>query len=584
MALSMHIKLLLALCIIKNVICANTWVRDSSLIDMSIRSQRDVSQPIPIDQLTSVGFSLNTMLFNKDGYTLSALDDLKSYLDIGAQTLVVELYWNEFTQKWQLCPAPFPRNSTSNLDVAETLEWKGNTYKCQALLTTSLLMQTIYSFLSETNSNLDVNIIELLFKLKTILAETTTNRTNTLQDIYTSTNTSFNSLGNSTLSDTISSFGNLVFTPKDLDNYRVRQSQNSKYNTFYNQSSNTLPSLETFLFVDFKRVLVNVISNDVVNSSLSYNFTNADRDQIFFSNSNLRTTIQSTSNTSVYDKCVESLNNRKENVTALNEISLTTNFEYIVDHENKPFTNSTYRDYIRCGISPIFNSSHYIVNNDGNDTNTTENSEIIENFVPLSFWSWAPGQPNTGDNSANFNMNVTEISKSNAFKCVALFADGWHVVDCYSRYHYACQKNGSPHEWIVNDDEKSYFDSFSDPDCPEGYDFTLPRLSLESLSLKDAIEENNRSYPVWIDLNDITVTNCFVSGGPYAQCPYQRTVTRSKLVRLIAPSFLVALFIVVAIFVDKIFTKHPIQTNRKRYWKRIINEYNEKNEYEGVPS
>ena len=582
MALSMHIKLLLLVCFIKNVICADSWVRDSSLIDMSARSQRDVSQPIPIDQLSSVGLSLNTMLFNKDGYTLSALDDIKSYLMLGAQTLVVELYWNEFTQKWQLCPAPFPRNSTSNLDVAETLEWKGNTYKCQALLTTTLLMQTISSFLSGTNSNLDVNIVELLFKLKTILAETTTNRTSTLQEIYNSTNPSFNSLGNSTLSDTISSFGNLVFTPKDLDDYRVRQTQNANYNTFYNQSSNTLPSLGTFLLVDFKRILVNVISNDVVKSPLSYNFTNVDRDQIFFSNSNLRTTILSTSNTTAYNECVESLNNHKENISALNETSLTTNFRYIIDHENNPFTNSTYRNYVRCGISPIFNSSHYIVDNDGSDTNTTENSEIIENFVPLSFWSWAPGQPNNGDNSAEFNTNVTEKSESSAFKCVALFADGWHVVDCYSRYHYACQKNGSPHEWIVKDDKRSYFDSFSDFDCPEGYDFTLPRLSLESLSLKDAIEESNISYPVWIDLNDISVTNCFVSGD--AQCPYQRTVTRSKLVRLIAPSFLVALFIVVAIFVDKICTKHPIHTNRKRYWKRIINEYNEKNEYEGVPS
>ena len=88
------------------------------------------------------------------------------------------------------------------------------------------------------------------------------------------------------------------------------------------------------------------------------------------------------------------------------------------------------------------------------------------------------------------------------------------------------------------------------------------------------VKQENVNYPIWIDLNDITVENCFVSGGPYAQCPYQETVTTDKFVRMIAPSFVVAMVVLVLIFIEKCFVKHqskPIGNDiGKRQYKNIM--------------
>ena len=146
--------------------------------------------------------------------------------------------------------------------------------------------------------------------------------------------------------------------------------------------------------------------------------------------------------------------------------------------------------------------------------------------------------------------------------------EGWEVSNCYEKYLFACQNKLSRNEWKLNNSTKRNYFDIDDDDCPEGYFFSLPRLNIEMLSLMTTVKQENVNYPIWIDLNDITVENCFVSGGPYAQCPYQETVTTDKFVRMIAPSFVVAMVVLVLIFIEKVFRKTPIQTNRKRYWKR----------------
>lgn len=53
---------------------------------------------------------------------------------------------------------------------------------------------------------------------------------------------------------------------------------------------------------------------------------------------------------------------------------------------------------------------------------------------------------------------------------------------------------------------------------------------------------------------------------------------------MIAPSFAVGVVVLVLILIENIFRTNPIQTNRKRYWKKAIQEYYNKNDFEGVPS
>ena len=574
---------------------APDMIQHSSQFTVAERTQRDVSKPVPIDQLVTPGISLNSLVYNTNGYVKLTLDVVVSHLSSGVQTFMLDLYWNEFTHIWQLCPAPFPSNVTNSLDDVVDLYWNGQQYRCEVGLTVDQLMNSIASFISSTHTNLEVNLLELLINLKTILA-TTSNKTSVTTSTYTSSNPAFNALGNSTLANTFASLGSYVFSPSDLATYRTSQMQNQEYSSFYNQSTNSLPLLDTVLFSYFKRIFINIVTVDLHSSANSYSFSSADNSTVFFLSMDLASTIVSNSNSEVLSNCDEINTSPVFNITTFDKLSLATHFRYVIDEDGYPFTNDTYSQYLRCGYSPILNATQYQIPN-LNNVLTSNILAIADTFMPISFWSWAKGEPRAPSsynlNSTNSNYTLAE-SDSNydssadgsqvAYQCVAVNENGWTVQNCYRALHYACQNDESPNDWIIPKEKKQYFEAYKDLTCPEGYRFSLPSLSVEMMSLQNSIRIQEAIYPVWIDLNDITVSNCFVSGGPYAECPYQRTVSEAGLAGLIAPSFVVAVVVLFLVFLEKIFRVNPIQTNRRRYWKRVIVEYNKKHDYEGVPS
>ncbi|KAK6205372.1 uncharacterized protein RJT21DRAFT_4730 [Scheffersomyces amazonensis] len=550
----------------------------TTVMQIAMRTQRDVSKPIPINQLTKPGISLNSLVFEGDGYVMDALDDVATLLRVGMKTFMIDLYWNEFTSIWQLCPAPFPSNIT-DVNATVDLSWNTLQYTCQPTLTIEKLMQVFNNYIVATNTNMNVDLIEILINLKSIQSK----RTNTT--LY--SNSMLNQMGNSTLNSTISSLGSYVFTPNDFHNYQENL-QINQYSNFYNSTSTILPSLSTVLLSDFRRILVNVVSNELVNSTRKYEISSEDTSVIFFSGISVNTTILDNNDDTI--KSCENIApyglNSSDSIEFFDELALNTNFQYVIDNDAYPFTNETYQQFIRCGNTPILNSTYYDFSLEATDYL----GEIVNNFLPISFWSWAPGEPS----SYNSNINDTHSQLGNltsdfegsqlAYKCVVFDKDGWRVDNCYRSYQYACQNLHSPNDWIIpKDSRKEYFQAYKES-CPNGYILSLPMSSIESASLSDAIEDQNATYPIWIDLNDITVAGCFVSGGPYADCPYQKTVSEARLVRLIAPSFIVAVLVLFMIIIEKIFRVNPIQTNRKRYWKRVVQEYNEKHGFEGVPS
>lgn len=610
-----YITVLLILVLnVSNVACASVdnWPDLSPQIEIAQRSQRDVAKYMLIDQVTGMGVSLNTLLFDKEGYTLDALNEVSTLLNVGVQTLMVNLYWNEFTQKWQLCPAPFPANITDDITSTKELHWEGKTYECQASLTADLLVQVINAYLAETNTNIKVNMLQLLFHLKSIRIDPPKkNMTSTETKEYISsfqpTDQSFIRLNNETLNETISSFGASLFTPSDLSSYRSSAYKERDNNGFYNETKQSFPNLNTFLLLDYKRMMTSVIANDLVKSRYTYNITSSDKRKLFIEGSGLDATIASLSDPDTVLKCSELIHNNQNSIQVYNDMSLKEHFRIVVDNNSTSFNNVTFSEFVRCGFSPILNASYYNVYDDEEDTNDLDGSlgDIIDNFIPLSFWSWAENQlvePDRGLNMSdttesegedNDNSNDADLVKRDleyddthtAYKCVVLDDNGWKVSDCYSKQPVACQKYGSPNNWYIDvKNKQAYFTAYKPESCPDTYYFGTPLLSIEMLALMNYIERKNISYPVWIDVNDITVPDCFVTGGPYATCPYQETVTKLKLVGLIAPSFIVAVVILALIFCEKLFRTNPIQTNRKRHWKKVINEYVQKYDYEGVPS
>lgn len=599
---------------VSNVACVsvNNWPDISPQIEIAQRSQRDVAKYILIDQVTGMGVSLNTLVFDKEGYTLDALNEVSTLLDVGVQTLMVNLYWNEFTQRWQLCPAPFPANITDDITSTKELHWDDKTYECEASLTVDLLVRVINTYLGETNTNIKVNMLQLLFHLKSIRIDPPKeNMTSTETKDYISsfqpTDLSFVRLNNDTLNKAVSSFGSSLFTPSDLSSYRSSAYQKRDNGGFYNETRRSFPNLNTFLLLDYKRVVTSVIANDLVKSRYNYNVTSSDKKKLFIEGSSLDATIASLSDPDDVLKCNELIYNDQNSIQLYNNVSLKEHFRIVVDNNSTSFTNVTFSEFVRCGFSPILNASYYNVYDDEEDANETSGSlgDIIDNFIPLSFWSWAEDQliepdrglnmSDTTDSNDEDNDNAYDVDPVKrdveyedshaAYKCVVLDENGWKVSDCYSKQPVACQKSGSPNNWHIDvKNKQAYFTAYRPDSCPDDYYFGTPLLSIEMVALMNYIERKNISYPIWIDVNDITVPDCFVTGGPYATCPYQETVTKLKLVGLIAPSFIVAVAILALIFCEKLFRTNPIQTNRKRHWKKAINEYVQKYDYEGVPS
>lgn len=561
------------------------------------RAQRDVSMNVPIDQQNTLGVSLNEVIFNELGYNMNSMNVIGSLLSIGVQTMMVDFYWNEYTTTWQLCPAPFPANSTYSANVTQELQWNHKTYKCEAQATIDSLMSTINNYTRSTNTNMDVNMLQLLVNLKSISLPEETRKNSSSNEAGTSSlstnlyqynNPLYSSLYTLTsLSDAVTQLGSNLYTPRDL------QVLSNPSPVFYSQSSKQYPTLSQFLLTDYRRISTFISSNELSQKSInSYNLTAIDNSTMFYSDS---LDLSTTSNTTTTQMC-HNLVNGTNSLDTLNDLSLKLHFRFVVDSHENPFTESTTREYVRCGYSPILNNLVYNIGHQF-DLNVTKNPDYLwEQFIiltPFSLWSWTVGQPlaettvtwettDNGDDDDAASGSDTQVAN----KCVVITSDGWTVTNCYDDHPFACQNTQEPNQWSISlnpDDRVEYFAASTDH-CPLGYVFAAPRLSIEMLGLMNTIRSSGIGYPVWIDMNDITVPQCFVTGGPYASCPYEKMVSYLKLVQMITPNIVVAAVILILIFLEKFVRKNPIQLNRKRHWKRKIVDFMEEHDYQGVPS
>lgn len=581
------------------------WPYLSEQQDDALRTQRDMAEDIPLDQLSFSGVSLNQLVFDPLGYNSDALNQVLSLLNVKTGALMLDLYWNEFTQTWQLCPAPFPNNLTKNLTNTVDVTWNGKTYQCQPGLTPTDLVSTISQYFRSSNVKVNANIMLVLLNLKSIYYEperTATNKTynytstvaDTVPTGYESPDASYLLVGNSTLAQSISGLGSWLFSPLDL----VTFSQSSPTGNYTNYYSSEYPTQNDFLFNLFKRTMVTVVNNNIHTSNKGYNISTADSDMIFIPDSaQFEPTFVNASNSTLLNTCSKRRHS-SFNSSLFSVVVGESRFRTVVDSETSPFTNETLHQWAQCGFNTILNASYSAYSPQfGVKANDTANQlgAIVSNFTPIQYWSWAPNEPNTslenstsalsdsdGSDSEDNPYEITSTTQV-AYKCIAMEPGGWSVKNCYDKYRVACQNESDPFDWALLSSLATYFDLTSDSRCPDRYVFNLPQLSVEQAALTTFLNSKNILAPVWIDVNDITVAGCFVTGGPYAECPYTKIVTTLNLIRQIAPSIVVAFVILLLIFYEKFVLMVPIHTNRKHHWKRALNQYY-KNEYEGVPS
>lgn len=563
-------------------------------------AQRDTSAIIPVDQLTSFGISLNRVIFDSVGYSNASLSYLTTFLNLKTGMFMLDLYWNDLSRKWQLCPAPFPLNQTLDLSQPVRIPWKGKTYTCQPSFSVNEFLRTFEDYLSRTNVRLEANVIQLAFNLKSITAarsnSTSYNATSVVKASGAETQhmEALLAVGNATLQDSLSPLMDYLFKPSDCKLVGSTLTHDTSQQFYYS----SFPTQYELIYTLYKRVLPFVLSNELSDAS-SYRVSSQDYDLMFFpDHSDFSPYVENLTNDTLAQE-IDNIYDHSTSSHTFGQIVNLSQFRLLIDSDEASFNNESITKYLKSGFTTVLNSSHYELHdtddadtyaNDDSETSTTNDSAVLyvlSDYIPISYWSWAPLEPVSfiqNDTQTGMSHNeswYTPSATQSAYQCVSIGKTGWALLNCYDKMRWACKNNSNPFSWEISDDTSTFF-QINDAECPPGFTVGVPRLSIEQFSLVSLLRSRNVNAPIWIDLNDITVSGCFVSGGPYALCPYKEVITTRSFIKSLAPSSLVALFLLFLILCHKCSTV-PIHSNRKRHWRKTITNYYKENDYEGVP-
>lgn len=654
------ITVLALACLFRAATALTNWPSLLDNLDDAIRSERDILDSIPVDQLSGLGVSLNRIVFDSIGYTSALLDIVNSVLNVKAAPLALDLYYNEYTSAWQLCPQPFPVNVAGNISLSRNVTGSNLTATCELTFAVSDLAVGIADYLQSLNVRLEGNLVPILLSLKRISRQLSNSTNSSVVNSFSSTQPQ----GNSSLSGLFSALSRFRFLPPDLANYNDL----SNYPTSVMYDS-VFPSQSQFLYSMFKRTFLMVVENEA-----NYTLTQEDIQDIFQADNNLNALVNYAQNiSSVLADCA--LSKLDYNSTEIRSFVASNPGRIIFDSNELPFSMDSVQSLAQCGWSPILNSSNYRISN-SSSIRANYTGEALNQFLPYGLWSWMPGQPEiplsdfqnpddldldgedavskrefedeifesesidepsvgdfggfwaaqhyrlvellgdlVGRDTSAFPANFPQKRKNtvqkrldwisellaisplhtrdtndsdtfglaSAYRCASTTAQGWSLSNCYDKHTLACQNDVDPFDWRFLKSRVSYFDSIDDSPCPDNYSFSAPLLGVEQLALAASMIHSEINE-TWIDINDITVPGCFVSGGPYAACPYRHAVTTSKIITRAAPSIIVAVLVLVLMLFERFFLMKPIHGNRNRHWKRVLSNYYKENDFEGVPS
>lgn len=335
-----------------------------------------------------------------------------------------------------------------------------------------------------------------------------------------------------------------IYTPDDL---RSDQMIGATYDSF-GQTASGWPTLNNFLYSRRRRVVITELSNTLNYSESPY----------IFNSSILHYDLK--------NKTLET----PDTIAQLLNISAIS-WRYL----EAEFTPAEIREYINMGFSPVI-ANRYTMDNLTNIMSLLNHSVV---------WSWDTNQPITthtatkqnSDSLVAYNCAVLKYTPSNS-------SAYWQVDNCYEKYQALCSFTEEDYKWAVTEARDTYFafDRRSENHCPDGYNFALPRTPLEQFSLILYLANSTyRNTQIWVDMNSIAVSNCWVTGGPYATCPYQKVVSRRNFVAMLTPVTVCCFFILILVSYLNLL-RVPIHSNRKN-WKWIVNEAS-KSELDGVPS
>lgn len=537
-------------------------------------SQRDMAYNASVVEASVLGLNLRTSVFEVEGYTTQALSTIHAALEIGYNQLIIDAYYSVANAQWQLCPVAFPSQATSDNGLYYTMEnpWQPEfggpaNVTCQSNVTFDSIYSVLANYIHRSDTNLAVNVLSIKFLL------------NLLNETVPGTNHSSPAFRNDVKGDLVLGHALLAALPQRVfTRSLLTADQNAGFATSAGQENGSAiyPSMETFLLTNKRRVIASS-ANVSLGSSHDYSPV-IDPEVIFEDNNAYPGTLtwsgpdpdvanqNQTRGSLLYSQCLE-LNRSRETFEAVvrYQQSYSGLFPSLQDSEQYPFDNNSIRVLTQCGIAPVLNRPLHNIN------------ELV---VPIenAFWTWAPGQPLAQGNQKS------SAKQAVAQQCALLTHEGLKVGNCYAEYPVLCRtpKNSS-FNWSLSQSPSNYF--VAPASCTGDSEFAVPQTALEVASANLYIASLNRSsfdsgsslneFQVWVDLNSIAVEGCWVSGGPFSQCPYYTVASNRNGVALLSVAAAVSFLLLVLMFLlsfRRVSMRHFLL--RKKYI----------SDYEGVPA
>lgn len=500
-------------------------------------TQRDVSinDTLPLNVVT--GVDLTQVIFKPQNYNVSSLNDVFNILDVGANALTIDLYYNEVFEDWNLCPSSLFKQYLSN-DTR-------NDFCDISKLNMGTLLARINTFIVDTNNQYNTEILYLFFKLHTMNVKNLEAKT-----------------GIDNISDQLSIFSSNLIVPGLID-------------------TDELPTLNEILHSMKKSVLPIVIESDFhSNETLSL----MNKEPLLFFGDELEANLSGQSNV------VEISYDFFEDVDCtVNSIDENKNlFQFAYDTPNQPFNISTYWKSIQCGYSPVISQSF---------SNITE----ITYFFETSFWSWAPFQPTVSNfdsmSSTEFKNILSTLKKTKSDtpikiviqpsdndgdddpfvnRCAVATLAGWIATSCKQKFRTLCRSKSNL-DYKLSQDYSDYMSASGKCDDLDGdYVITVPTNSLESRYITKMIPADELG--IWIDVNSLSTKSCWVVGAD-TECPYQVVISKKIFSEMISYTSVVS-FVLLCIIVAFQFDYQPVHKNRK-YWRRELKKIND---IDGTPN
>lgn len=538
-----------------------TWPVLSAVRATAIRSQRDVAANTSVLNNIGAGVNMKTVLFDTFGYNKESLVLFNDLMNMGVQTFQLDLYYNQFTQSWLLCPETELRKAMSNSSNTECVTEHFSPYT---------LMETTNSFIKNTDNDLNVNTVFFLLKLHMIYVASN----NTNDQKYLRSNVTSLELFSQT---------EKVVSPGLFSVFGV-------------------PTFHALFFKYFMRVFLIILENNLTTTVA------AEQLQSFYPTFFVASTINTGVAANIYLQDFYVLEMQYEPVVPNEdytsaEMSITNALSFNYDSQDSPYSMESYWGSIRSGYNPIINHSF-------------SNLSDISRYLELSSWAFSPLQPTTTqidelDISGLFNKDqllngnlfdspseifqypqaTSNISASDIAKvedseslqfinrCAVITKFGWVATDCTRKLRFLCKNSRNSSDFIWGDDIRNYMTAASYCKHLEGnYELSLPTNVYENTQLVEMIPEDV-NY-IWINLNSLSTKNCWVVG-LNTDCPYQKVVSRRIFAGMISPSAAVA-FVLFVLLITMQFQRIDVHKNRK-HWKKVMNESNKIN-FDGIPA